>query len=65
MIILPKKKKMKSPNQEFEYITFESLQKMIGVTDINLFVIYLKEIFKDLASRNDSTIKKGISKSTF
>ena len=56
---------MKSPNQEFEYITFESLQKMIGVTDINLFVIYLKEIFKDLASRNDSTIKKGISKSTF
>ena len=55
---------MKS-NQEPEYITFESIQKMIGVADISLFVVYLKEIYKDLASRNDSTLKKGISKSTF
>ena len=55
---------MKS-NQEPEYITFESIQKMIGVADITLFEVYLKEIYKDLASRNDSTLKKGISKSTF
>ena len=55
---------MKS-NQEPEYITFESIQKMIGVADITLFEVYLKEIYKDLASRNDSTPKKGISTSTF
>ena len=56
---------MKSPDVDSEYITFESLRKMIGISDINLFVVYLKEIYKDLSTRNNSTDQKGISKNTF
>ena len=56
---------MKSEEIDSEYITFESLRKMIGVSDINLLVIYLKEIYKDLSTRNNSNAKKGISKTTF
>ena len=55
---------MKSPDVDSEYITFESLRKMIGISDINLFVVYLKEIYKDLSTRNNSTDKKGIAKNT-
>ena len=45
------------------FVDFESLQNSLGISDMTLFVGYLKEIYKDLAEREDK--KKGISKITF
>ena len=45
------------------FVDFESLQNSLGITNMTLFVGYLKEIYKDLAERGDK--KKGISKITF
>ena len=42
------------------FVDFESLQNSLGITNMTLFVGYLKEIYKDLAERGDK--KKGISK---
>lgn len=48
-----------------EYVDFESLQKLLGITNMTLFVGYLKEVYKDLAERTETNKKKGISKVTF
>lgn len=48
-----------------DYIDFTNIRNSINITDINLFSMYLKEVFKDLADRSDSNKKKGISKITF
>ena len=47
-----------------DYVDFESLQKLLGISDMTLFVGYLKEVYKDLADRTEDK-KKGISKVTF
>ena len=50
--------------QSNDYVDFESLQKLLGISDMTLFVGYLKEVYKDLADRTEDK-KKGISKVTF
>ena len=47
------------------YVDFESLQKILGLNDMTLFVSYLKEIYKDLAERSEGDKKKGVNKVTF
>ena len=47
-----------------DYVDFESLQKLLGISDMTLFVGYLKEVYKDLADRTENK-KNGISKVTF
>lgn len=48
-----------------EYINFEDLSKFINIQDVTLLNTYLKEVFKDLSERSDSSNKKGVSKLTF
>ena len=48
-----------------EYVDFESLQKLLGISNMTLFVGYLKEVYKDLAERTEGSKKKGVSKITF
>ena len=52
-------------HQSNTYVDFESLQKILGLNDMTLFVSYLKEIYKDLAERSEIDKKKGINKITF
>ena len=48
-----------------DYIDFNEIKKYVGITDEILFLKYLKEVYKDLASRKDETKKNGIAKQTF
>ena len=48
-----------------EYVDFDTLQKMLGLTDMTLFLSYLKEVYKDLSERSEGDKKKGINKVTF
>ena len=50
---------------ENDYIDFNEIKKYVGITDEILFLKYLKEVYKDLASRKDETKKNGIAKQTF
>ena len=52
-------------HQSNTYVDFESLQKILGLNDMTLFVSYLKEVYKDLAERSEVDKKKGINKITF
>ena len=47
-----------------DYVEFDSLQKMLGLNDLTLFLSYLKEVYKDLSERSEDK-KKGINKITF
>ena len=47
-----------------DYVEFDSLQKMLGLNDMTLFLSYLKEVYKDLSERSKDK-KKGINKITF
>jgi len=47
-----------------DYVEFDSLQKMLGLNDMTLFLSYLKEVYKDLSERSEDK-KKGINKITF
>ena len=44
--------------QSNTYVDFESLQKILGLNDMTLFVSYLKEVYKDLAKRSEVDKKK-------
>ena len=44
--------------QSNTYVDFESLQKILGLNDMTLFVSYLKEVYKDLAKRSEIDKKK-------
>ncbi len=44
--------------QSNTYVDFESLQKILGLNDMILFVSYLKEVYKDLAKRSEIDKKK-------
>ena len=50
---------------EKEFIDFNEIKKIISVENEELFLIYLKEIYKDLADRNETNRKKGIMKIIF
>ena len=43
-----------------EFIDFNEIKKIISVENEELFLIYLKEIYRDLADRNETSRKKGI-----
>ena len=47
------------------YVDFDSLQQMLGLNDMTLFLSYLKEVYKDLSERSEDIIKKGVNKITF
>ena len=51
--------------EQKEYIDFNEIKKFVGVKDNELFLIYLKEVYKDLAQRNENNRKKGIMKIIF
>ena len=48
-----------------DYVDFDTLQKMLGLNDMTLFLSYLKEVYKDLSERSEGDKKKGINKVTF
>ena len=48
-----------------EYITFESIQESLGITDPNLFKKYLQEIFVDLSLKVNNSKIKYLSRLTF
>ena len=48
-----------------ELINFNELKKSLGIEKKDLFLIYLKEVYKDLADRNEIDHKKGITKIIF
>ena len=51
--------------EQKEFIDFNEIKKIISVESEELFLIYLKEIYKDLADRNETNRKKGIMKIVF
>ena len=51
--------------EEKEFIDFNEIKKIISVENEELFLIYLKEIYKDLADRDATNRKKGIMKIIF
>ena len=48
-----------------EFIDFNEIKKIISVENEELFLVYLKEVYKDLADRNEANRKKGIMKIVF
>ena len=48
-----------------EFIDFNEIKKIISVENEELFLVYLKEVYKDLADRNEENRKKGIMKIVF
>ena len=54
---------MKSKQKDF--IDFNEIKKIINVENEELFLVYLKEVYKDLADRNEENRKKGIMKIVF
>jgi hypothetical protein len=48
-----------------DYFEFQELRKFINIKNISLFSDYMKEVYKDLSDRAESSKKKGISKITF
>ena len=52
-------------SEQKEFIDFNEIKKIISVEDGDLFLIYLKEIYRDLADRNEENRRKGIMKIIF
>ena len=48
-----------------EFIDFNEIKKIISVENEELFLVYLKEVYMDLADRNEANRKKGIMKIVF
>ena len=48
-----------------ETINLSKIRQILNISDVNLFPIYLKEVFKDLTERAESSKKNGISRITF
>lgn len=51
--------------EEKEFVDFDTIRTLIEIEDENVFEIYLKEIYKDLCDRAESSKKQGIGKVTF
>ena len=47
-----------SNSKENNYVDFDSLQQMLVLNDMTLFLSYSKEVFKDLSERSEDIIKK-------
>ena len=52
-------------SEQKEFIDFNEIKKIISVKNEELFIIYLKEVYKDLADRDEINRKKGIMKLVF
>ena len=52
-------------SKQKEFIDFNEIKKIISVENEELFLVYLKEVYKDLADRNEENRKKGIMKIIF
>ena len=52
-------------DEQKEFIDFNEIKQIISVGKEELFLIYLKEIYKDLADRDETNRKKGIMKIVF
>ena len=52
-------------SEQKEFIDFNEIKKIISVENEELFLVYLKEVYKDLADRNEENRKKGIMKIIF
>lgn len=48
-----------------EVIDLNVIRKVLEISDVQLFPLYLKEVYKDLVDRAESNKKAGISKVTF
>lgn len=48
-----------------DFLEFTDLQEGLKIKSKELFMIYIKEVFKDLAERDDGNKKKGIPRITF
>ena len=48
-----------------EFIDFNDIKQYAHIENDELFLLYLKEVYKDLADRNESNKKKGIVKMIF
>jgi len=51
--------------EENQYIDFNEIKKYVNITEEKLFLLYLREVFKDLADRDESNKKKGVMKMSF
>ena len=51
--------------EQKEYIDFNEIKKYAHIENDELFLLYLKEVYKDLADRDESNKKKGIMKMIF
>ena len=51
--------------EDKEFVDFDTLRTLIEIEDENLFETYLKELYKDLCDRAESSKKQGIGKVTF
>lgn len=51
--------------QKTEIIDLNLIRKILEISDLQLFPLYLKEVYKDLIDRADSCKKNGISRITF
>ena len=52
-------------SEKKDYIDFNEIKKIISVENGALFLVYLKEVYKDLADRSEENRKKGIMKIIF
>ena len=52
-------------SEQKDFIDFNEIKKIISVENEELFLVYLKEVYKDLADRNEANRKKGIMKIVF
>ena len=51
--------------EEKEYIDFNDIKEYVNIKEEKLFLLYLREIYRDLADRDESNKKKGIIKMIF
>jgi len=52
-------------NIDEQFIDFNIVRKLVEISDLNLFPLYLKEVYKDLIDRVDLNKKIGISRIIF
>ena len=51
--------------EEKQYIDFNEIKEYVNVKDEKLFLLYLREVFKDLADREETIKRKGVMKMIF
>ena len=51
--------------EDKQYIDFNDIKEYVNIKEEKLFLLYLREIYKDLADRDESNKKKGIIKMIF